>query len=185
MTARIQSYGQKSLAALGMAVLTVMLLVVAAKAHALLIKSEPDRDAVLKQTPHQISAWFSQELETKLSSMQVFDLQGNQVDSGDGSVDLTDPDHALMIVSLPESLPNGTYIVGWTAVSADDGDTTEGEFSFDVTNSGAATSPVLVTSQSPIGNESDFPLGELIIAIGFLVVILAGLLLYPQLARSR
>ncbi|MCB0210369.1 MAG: copper resistance protein CopC [Anaerolineae bacterium] len=184
-TAHIRSYGQKSLIALGMAALTVTLLVAAAKAHALLIKSEPNNDAVLDQTPNQINAWFSQELETKLSSMQVFDPQGNQVDSGDGSVDLNDPDHASMLVSVSESLPKGSYTVHWTAVSADDGDITEGEFSFDVTNRSAHAASALESAPSSVANESELPLGELIIATGVLLLIMTALLLYPRLSQER
>ncbi|MCB0223884.1 MAG: copper resistance protein CopC [Anaerolineae bacterium] len=185
MIVLFRSYGQRSLTAVGLAVLTVVLLVAAAQAHALLIKSEPKNDSVLEQTPDQISAWFSHELETKLSSMQVFDPKGNQVDRGDGSVDLNDSDHASMLVSLPESLPNGPYTVRWTAVSADDGDTTEGEFSFDVTHSRAPAGQSLETDHLPAGDERAIPFGELIVAFGFLLVIVIALTHYSRLARGR
>jgi methionine-rich copper-binding protein CopC len=184
ITVPVRSYGQRSLAALGLAFLTLALLVAAARAHSLLIKSEPEDNAVLEQAPEQVVAWFSQELETRLSSMQVFDPEGNQVDSGDGSVDLNDPDHASMLVSLPESLPNGTYLIRWTAVSSEDGDTSEGEFSFSVTNSGAPAGQALEASRSPADNGPDLPVGELIIAFGVLLLIGIGLILYPRLARG-
>lgn len=185
ITVPVRSYRQKSWAAVGLAFLTLVLLVASAKAHALLIKSEPENNAKLEQAPDQIRAWFGEELETGLSSMQVFDLEGNQVDSGDGSVDLNDPDHASMLVSLPDSLPNGTYVVRWTVVSADDGDPTEGEFSFKVTNSGVSKSQALETGRPPAGDESDLSLGELILAGGVLLLTGLGIILYPRLTRGR
>lgn len=185
ITVWVRSYGQKGLAAVGLAVLTVAWLMTTASAHALLLKSDPEHKAVLEQAPEQVGAWFGEELETQLSQMQVFNAQEKQIDSGDGRVDLTDPDHASMLVSLPESLSNGTYTVRWRAVSADDGDATEGEFFFDVTSSEATTGPALESSPSPAGNEADFPVVELVVAIGFLLAILTGLLLYPRLARRR
>lgn len=177
-------YRQKSLAAMGLALLTVALMAAAARAHALLIKSEPESGAVLEQAPDQVRAWFGQELETRLSSMQVFDLEGHQVDSGDGRVDLNDPDHASMLVGLSESLPNGTYDVRWTAVSADDGDTTEGKFSFDVTDSKAPANQAWAAGGSRAGDETNFPVGELSIALGILLFVGLGLALYPRLARD-
>jgi methionine-rich copper-binding protein CopC len=125
-------------AGFGLAAFT-LLLSVAAGAHALLVKSEPPAGEPQAQAPSRITAWYSQELETRTSSMRVFDAEGRQVDEGDGGVDLDDPDHASMVVTLPEQLPPGTYAVRWMAVSAEDGDPTEGEFSIAAT-SGEASS---------------------------------------------
>lgn len=184
VTTPMESYGQRSLVVLILALMASALLVAVALAHSVLVKSEPESNAVLEQGPEQVITWFSQELETGLSSIQVFDAEGNQIDNGDGEVDLNDPDHASMLVSLPESLPNGMYIVHWTAVSAADGDTTEGEFSFSMGDSGASTGQALETSGSPAGDGPDLPLGELIIAFGVLLLIGLGLILYPRLARG-
>jgi len=102
-------------------------------AHSELVKSEPEAGASLENSPAQVTAWFSEELDSQSSSLRVFDSQNNQVDNGDGSVDLNDLDHLSMVVSLPP-LQSGTYTVHWESVSAEDGDSEEGEFTFRVTS---------------------------------------------------
>ena len=101
-------------------------------AHSEMVKSEPEAGASLENSPAQVTAWFSEELDSEMSSMRVVDSQNNQVDSGDGSVDLNDLDHLSMVANLPQ-LSAGTYTVHWTSVSAEDGDAEEGEFTFNVT----------------------------------------------------
>lgn len=113
-----------------------LLLSLAAGAHALMVKSEPPADKPQAQPPNRITAWYSQELDTRMSAMRVFDAQGRQVDTGDGRVNLNDPDHASMVVTLPEGLPGGSYVVRWTAVSVEDGDPTGGEFSIAAASGG-------------------------------------------------
>jgi methionine-rich copper-binding protein CopC len=122
---------------LALLILLLLLLLQAAfvgrvSAHALLVKSEPAIEAVLDDPPDQVVAWFSEELDSAFSTMRVFDEEGRQVDNGDGRVDLNDLEHKSMIVTLPASLPAGSFTVGWTVVSTEDGDPTEGEFIFGV-----------------------------------------------------
>lgn len=109
-----------------------------AAAHAELAESNPPNGALLDEPPEQVWLRFTEELETGGSSLAVFDQDGQQVDGGGGGVDLDDLDHQTMIASLPASLADGTYTVRWTAVSADDGDTTDGAISFTVGGSAAA-----------------------------------------------
>jgi copper transport protein len=125
---------------LGLAMMASLCFVAGAAAHALLVKSEPEEGAVLAQAPERVIAWFSQELDTSFSTLQVLDGAGSQVDNGDGGVDLYDPDHASLVVTLPPTLSEGRYTARWTVTSADDGDTTEGEFSFRIGKAGAAPS---------------------------------------------
>jgi len=98
-----------------------------------LIRSIPAVDERLAESPPQVTLWFSDELVTRESTLKVFNEDGQQVDSGDGYVDLNDPDHASMIVILPP-LPEGVYTVRWRAVSIDDGDVAEDEFDFIIGN---------------------------------------------------
>lgn len=104
-----------------------------AAAHAELIHSDPAHGEQRAQSPQHVTAWFDEELDTRKSMLQVFDLEDRQVDEGNGHVDLEDPDHASMIVPLPE-LSEGVYIVRWKAVTIDDDVVTEGEFNFIVGN---------------------------------------------------
>jgi methionine-rich copper-binding protein CopC len=140
--------------------LSIFLFTTTVAAHSELVKSEPEAGASLENSPAQVTAWFSEELDSETSSMRVVDSQNNQVDNGNGSVDLNDLDHLTMIVSLPP-LPAGTYTVHWTSVSAEDGDAEEGEFTFNVTV-GAAQGE----ASTPSGNTS------LVWVIGIAAVIL-------------
>lgn len=104
-----------------------------ASAHAVLLKSSPVAGQRLSTPPAQIILWFNEELVTTRSTLGVFDVDGRQVDARDGYVDLSDPDHASLIVSLPP-LADGTYTVRWQAMSFDDDGLTAGEFEFLVGN---------------------------------------------------
>jgi copper transport protein len=113
-----------------------------AAAHAVLVGSEPRDEEMRPDAPDRIIVRYDQELETRHSTLQVFDAEGRLVDKGGGRVDLNDPDHASMVVGLPVPLPSGSYTVRWTAISAEDGDRTEGRFVFRVTGERPVGHPV-------------------------------------------
>lgn len=104
-----------------------------ALAHSGLVRSVPAAGERLAESPLQVALWFDGELVTKESTLKVFNEDDRQVDVGDGYVDLNDPDHASMIVTLPQ-LPEGVYTVRWRAVYSEDSDVAEGEFDFIVGN---------------------------------------------------
>lgn len=134
-------------------------------AHSNMVKSEPEDGQILSESPAQVRAWFSEELETQTSNLRVIDSSGNQVDNGDGGADLDDLEHKTLLVSLPSSLLNGTYTVQWTSVSAEDGDAKNGEFVFIV---GSVTAGDESLSQSKPGVATWLVYG----AIGLGVIIL-------------
>jgi methionine-rich copper-binding protein CopC len=101
-------------------------------AHAYLVESFPRNGAQLSASPVEVSALFTQELVSSSSTLQVFDADGFQVDNGNGGVDLFDPAHQSMKVTVPDDLGAGTYIVEWVVLSADDNDITEGAFVFGI-----------------------------------------------------
>jgi methionine-rich copper-binding protein CopC len=155
-------------------------------AHALLVRSEPEDGARLAQPPQQVTAWFSQELDTGLSAMQVYDQAERQVDQGDGGVDLCDPDHASMIVSLPGSLGSGRYVVRWTAASAEDGDVEEGEFAFISVGSGEAeATPASSSPPSPAPARATWPVGLIATSVAILLLVGIGLSWYARRPRER
>lgn len=165
------SFQRINLKAFGLALLASTLLVAVAQAHGVLVKSDPANGERREQSPAQVTAWYSQELETGPSTIQVFNEQGQQVDTGDGGVDLNDPDHASMIVSLPPALPDGIYTVRWVAVSVTDGDLTQGVFKFGVGQEiDAAKSTGLLA-----GAGSGWLIGGAAAGLG--VLLLAGVLL--------
>lgn len=106
-------------------------------AHAVeLLRSDPVNGSILAQSPSVIRAWFGEEMRTGESTLQVFSAAGQRIDNGDGDVDLNDPDHASMVVTLPP-LPEGEYLVRWYVVLLD-GDTSESSFNFFVGDEAAA-----------------------------------------------
>jgi len=117
----------------------------AALAHDVVVeRTEPETGAALKRGPAQVAIMFNEELDTRLSTIKVFNADGERVDLKDGGVDLTDPDHASMIVHLPE-LAEAAYIVRWHVV-LDDGDATDGAFTFTVGNAAPITEPLTVAA---------------------------------------
>lgn len=122
-----------SLVTLVFAVLPSLLLAAEARAHGsdIFVKSAPADGASMRQSPARVVVWFSTELDTGRSRLQVFDTGKRPVHNGDGGVDLHDPEHASLIVSLP-ALPDGKYTVRWRAAVLADGDIVEGSFTFTV-----------------------------------------------------
>jgi methionine-rich copper-binding protein CopC len=109
--------------------LALLLTFKAVSAHEVtFLQSNPENGAIVAQSPAQIRALFDEELQTGVSILQVFNADGQRVDSGDGQVDLMDPDHASLVVNLPP-LPDGAYWVRWYIVLLD-GDASESSFNF-------------------------------------------------------
>ncbi len=98
------------------------LAVTSASAHALLLRSNPQANAILAQPPVQIELFFSESVEATLSTIKVFNTGGTEVDVGDVRVDPSDP--TRMTVSL-HTIGDGIYTVTWKAVSAIDGQPVE------------------------------------------------------------
>ena len=173
------------LLAVGVAVvLTGTLIVSLATAHSLLLKSEPENETILEESPEQVIGWFSQELETGLSSIRVFNDQGGQVDNGDGGVDLNDPDHTTMIATLPGDLVGGRYTVRWTAVSVEDGDVVEGMFTYSVASGDHAGGQGSVTQPSTTNAETPgWTLWWIVAGFAAVVVLLAGLSMWVLSSR--
>ena len=100
-----------------------------ASAHAQFIRSQPEPNAVLAQSPIEVLIWFTESVEIGFSEIQVFDPTGSRQDNGDTHVhsDPTNPG-----VTLKPNLPQGTYTVAWRVLSAVDGHRTAGTFAFTV-----------------------------------------------------
>ena len=120
--------------------LTVLILVYSAwavtpvSAHALLLRSNPEANAVLQKSPIQVELFFSEPLEPKLSSITVYDSNNLIVDAGDVRVDPSDSKR--MTVSL-RSLEDGVYTVTWKVVSSIDGHQSIGTYPFAVGDANA------------------------------------------------
>lgn len=119
-------------------------------AHAKLLWADPKPGSTVASPPKVVRAWFTEELETKRSKLTVWDTKGKQVDDGKGGLDLSDMDHKSLIATLKPVGP-GTYMVTWTAVSADDANMEKGTFRFTIAAAkGAGTTDPQATARRPM-----------------------------------
>jgi copper transport protein len=95
--------------------------------HARLIHSRPEANSTLKESPKIVELWFSEELESTVSTIIVTDQNGKHVDKN--NVTLGEGNKKLQIDL--EELGSGTYTVEWKALSTDQ-HTMKGKFTFNV-----------------------------------------------------
>jgi len=108
--------------------LVVLLSASRVSAHAFLERSDPFVGGKVHSTPAAVRIWFTEAIEPRFSSIQVFDSTGKQVDKKDTH---TDPSNrSLLQVSLPRLGP-GSYKVVWRIVSVDT-HRTNGDFTFQI-----------------------------------------------------
>ncbi len=110
--------------------LSLVLLLPAARvsAHAFLEHSDPPVGGKVHSAPAAVRIWFTEAIEPRFSSIQVFDAAGKQVDKKDTHSDPSN--RSLLQVSLPPLGP-GTYKVVWRVMSLDT-HVTNGDFRFQV-----------------------------------------------------
>jgi len=106
-------------------------------AHAVPLSSTPAPNAGLVQAPQEITLRFSERVESRTSSLQVFNAYGQRIDDGQATADPENP--WLYRVGLRPA-EGGTYTVSWRVMSADDGHVTEGAYVFVVGESVAPRS---------------------------------------------
>ena len=99
-----------------------------ALAHALLVKAEPPRRAVLTKAPSQIRLWFNEEIEGAYSSLVVLDAEKNSVT--EVTLHLAPDDQKSIVLPLP-NLASGRYSVTFRVLSVD-GHVVESSFDFTV-----------------------------------------------------
>ena len=98
------------------------------EAHAFLERADPAVGSTVQTSPSEVRIRFTENIEPAVSSIQVFDASGKEVDKNDLHLDRSD--HALLHISLPR-LGVGTYKVVWRVVSVDT-HVTNGNFTFRV-----------------------------------------------------
>ena len=143
-------------------------------AHALLLRSNPQANAVLAQPPVQVELFFSESVEETLSTIKVINSSGVAVDVGDVRVDPSDP--TRMTVSL-HTIGDGIYTVTWKAVSATDGHQTTGSFPFAV----GTTNPSLLPASQQTSSSS-LPISAL---LAKWILLASAALLTGQFAFAR
>ena len=113
-----------------------------ASAHAQFVRSQPEPNAVLAQSPIEVLVFFTESLEIQFSEIQVVDPAGVRQDNGDTHVhsDPTNPG-----VTLKPNLLQGTYTVLWRVLSSVDGHRTAGTFAFTVGSIGPSQTPTIAS----------------------------------------
>lgn len=104
----------------------------ATEAHADFLRSDPPAGEAVRSAPERLVVWFTQELFRRAGAnvLEVTGPDGERVDLDDVAVD--EDDRTQMSVGLRPDLPPGEYTVAWVTLSATDGDTHEGSFTFTV-----------------------------------------------------
>ncbi len=98
-------------------------------AHAQLVASSPAAGTTVPESPAEIRLVFSEPLEAQVTSLDVVAQDGTAVLDRAGTIDPADP-YAL-VVADPQ-LTDGVYSLTWRTLSAVDGHTAEGFFTFAV-----------------------------------------------------
>ena len=111
------------------AVLSVIATAGRVEAHAFLVRAEPRVGSKVNKSPTEVRVWFSETVQAGVSSIQVFDMRGKQVDKKDTHSDRSN--RAALCVSLIPALTPGTYKVIWRVTSADT-HVTSGDFHFQI-----------------------------------------------------
>jgi methionine-rich copper-binding protein CopC len=100
----------------------------AASAHAFLDRADPRVGNTVKTTPRIVSLWFTQNLESAFSTIEVVNASGALMNVGKATVD--GADRKLLRVPV-KAMPAGSYTVRWHVLSVDT-HTTDGNFIFHV-----------------------------------------------------
>lgn len=131
-----------------------------ALAHAVPTASKPAANEILETSPDAVEISFSEPIVPAFSNIQILSPSGQAMETG--ALEATAADNTRVRVTLPP-LNNGSYIVSWRVLSAVDGHTTSGIYSFGVgvsqlSGSGAgqtvteAASPTLASLLARWGN---------------------------------
>lgn len=99
-----------------------------AQAHAIPVTTNPRANAILENSPPELSIQFSEPVVPNLSRITLLTQAGQSISTGEL---VPSNDNSSLRLSLPP-LNNGTYLVSWHVLSAVDGHTTSGSFSFGV-----------------------------------------------------
>lgn len=114
--------------AISLALALVFLFPANSKAHAILLTSNPAKDAVLYIAPSTIHMEFSEDLNPTFSTAAVVNAANQRVDARDAHVIAS----RQMDVTLQPNLPPAVYVVVWRTQSADDGHILTGSFLFNI-----------------------------------------------------
>ena len=170
-----------------------------ASAHAAPERANPPINGTVPVAPAVVEIWFSEEVQSEGTTIQVIGPGGIQVDLGDAAVDLQDPNRQRVTVSLRSGLGPGAYTVQWVSVAAD-GHEERGGYLFRVGSVSPIASPVVApdaeptqpvdlamtpTPSRPEADESDFDSRAFGISVGVGVAAALVIYLFWRLVRPK
>jgi copper resistance protein C len=116
-----------------------------ALAHAYPKTSEPPSNARLDTPPAHIAISYDSAIDARGSSMLLLDSSGASVPTTRDAVD----DNTRASISPSTDLTSGPYTVAWTSVSAEDGHTAQGFYTFVVNGGPVGILNGVAQSQTP------------------------------------
>ncbi len=135
------------------AAMALLLAPPAARAHALLLRADPQPNAELTQPPEAIQFWFSEPLEETFTGARILDATGTEIPTGAPQFDPDDPAH----LTLPlESIEPGVYTVVWQTLSSVDGHEWVGSFPLTILNPDG-TRPAGTAVEVPVHRQQGLP----------------------------
>jgi methionine-rich copper-binding protein CopC/putative copper export protein len=106
----------------------------AVHASAYVIGSDPVDGSTIAHVPKEVHIYFNAAIST-LSRAHVLVVQQNtlvEIDTNTSIVSGSNPNELIIPLGQAQQLPQGSYLVRWTAVAYDDGRTTFGSIGFNV-----------------------------------------------------
>jgi copper transport protein len=133
-----------TVAAVLVAVCTMLAVPAPAWAHALLVSTTPGNWQLIDASPGSVSMRFSEPVDLGLAQVRLIGPRGNDI-AGAGRPEHPEGRPDSLMITVPETLANGTYTVAWRVVSADT-HPVQGAFTFSVRE---ATGPAAVALDDP------------------------------------
>jgi methionine-rich copper-binding protein CopC len=135
---------RNALAATAFAVLLLALAVLptrSALAEPQFIRAAPPNDTVLDEAPALVEMWFDQALVPGSAATEVTLARAGADAEIRPLYAAVDPrDLTRLIVTPPQSLREGEYLIKWRITSAQDDSVSEGEYAFSISSSAPASS---------------------------------------------
>ena len=132
-----------------LAILFTLFFPAIASAHAILLRSDPPKDARLTTAPGAVRMWFTEALNPAFSTAEVVNAASTRIDNNDAHVN--PGDETEMDLTLQHNLPPDVYIVIYRTDSAVDGHVLRGSFIFTVDNPDGSV-PTLSPGANPGAN---------------------------------
>ncbi|GLV57503.1 hypothetical protein KDH_43390 [Dictyobacter sp. S3.2.2.5] len=125
-----------------------------AQAHAYVIGSDPVDGSTVGKVPGEVHIFFNAPISS-ISNAHIYSIQhGNlvEVSTGASRVPASNPQELIASIKTPDTQPEGSYEVMWTAVANNDGNTTYGIIGFDVGFSGTGVDGTTVLGPTSSNN---------------------------------